>query len=71
MFMRDMSMAVGNFHEEGEGLGIAQLVECQTCEQRHIKDPGHSAKNVGCRLHAYTFDPAQSDWADYALCGNL
>ena len=37
--------------------------------QWHVKDPGHSAKSAGGRLHlkhAYTFGPAKSQWADYA-----
>ena len=46
--------------------------------QWHVKDPGHSAKSAGCRLHpkhAYTLDPMKSEWADHAAvqaqCGNL
>ena len=46
--------------------------------QWHVKDPGHSAKRAGGRLHlkhTYTLDPTKSEWADYAavqaLCGNL
>ena len=46
--------------------------------QWHIKDPGHSAKSAGGRLHlkhAYTLDPTKSEWDDYAAvqtkCGNL
>ena len=37
--------------------------------QWHVKDPGHSAKSVGGRLHLntpYTFDPTKLEWADYA-----
>ena len=37
--------------------------------QWHVKDPGHSAKSAGGRLHlkhACTFDPTKSEWADYA-----
>ena len=36
--------------------------------QWHIKDPGHSAKSVGGRLHlnTYTCDPTKLEWADYA-----
>ena len=46
--------------------------------QWHVKDPGHSAKNAGGRLHlkhAYTLDPSKLEWADHAAvqaeCGNL
>ena len=38
-------------------------------QQWQVKDPGHSAKSAGGRLHlkhAYTFDPTRSEWADYA-----
>ena len=45
--------------------------------QWRAKDPGHSAKDAGGRLHlkhAYTIDPTKLQWADYAaveaLCGN-
>ena len=39
--------------------------------QWHIKDPGHSAKSTGGRLHLIMhehppFDPTKSEWADYA-----
>ena len=36
--------------------------------QLHVKDPGHSAKNAGGRLHLNTHTPLtqQSEWADYA-----
>ena len=38
--------------------------------QWHVKDPGHSAKSAGGRLHlnshAYTFDPMKLEWVDYA-----
>ena len=37
--------------------------------QLHVKDPGHSAKSAGGRLHQNThtpFDPTKSEWADYA-----
>ena len=43
----------------------------------HVKDPGHSAKSAGGRLHLYTHTPLvqKSEWADYAAvqaqCGNL
>ena len=36
--------------------------------QWYVKDPGHSAKSTGGSLHpwhAYTLDPAKSEWADY------
>ena len=45
--------------------------------QWHVKDPGHSAKSAGGRLHlnTYTHDPMKMEWADYAAvqawCGNL
>ena len=44
--------------------------------QWHVKDPDHSAKNVGGRLHlnTHTYDPTKSEWADYAVqasCGNI
>ena len=46
--------------------------------QWHVKDPAHSAKSAGGRLHlkhAYTLDPTKSEWADYAAVqaeyGNL
>ena len=46
--------------------------------QWRVKDPGHSAKSAGGRLHlkdAYTLDPTKSEWAGYAAvkayCGNL
>ena len=45
--------------------------------QWHVKDPGHSAKGAGGRLHlnTYTLDPTKLEWADYAAvqaqCGNL
>ena len=35
-----------------------------------VKDPGHSVKSAGGRLHlnnAYTLDPTKSEWADYAV----
>ena len=37
--------------------------------QWHVKDPGHSAKSAGGRLHLNThctLDPTKSEWADYA-----
>ena len=37
--------------------------------QWHVKDPGHSAKTTGGRLHlkqSYALDPKKSQWADYA-----
>ena len=37
--------------------------------QWHVKDPGHSAKSAGGRLHLNTrtrLTPAKSEWADYA-----
>ena len=36
--------------------------------QWHIKDPGHSAKSSGGRLHlnTHTSDRTKSEWADYA-----
>ena len=46
--------------------------------QRHVKDPSHSVKSAGGKLHldnAYTLHPMKSEWADYAAlraqCGNL
>ena len=46
--------------------------------QWHVKDPGHSAKSAGGRLHLNThtlLTPSKSGWADYAAvqaeCGNL
>ena len=43
-----------------------------------LKDPGHSAKSTGDRLHlkhTYILDPLKLEWADYAAaqaeCGNL
>ena len=45
--------------------------------QWHVKDPGHSAKSAGGRLHlnTHTLDPSKSEWAGYAAaqaeCGNL
>ena len=46
--------------------------------QWHVKDPGHSAKSAGGRLHlkhAYTLDRTKSELADYAViqaeCGSL
>ena len=43
-----------------------------------LKDPDHSAKSAGGRLHLNThtpLDPTKSEWADYAAvqawCGNL
>ena len=38
--------------------------------QWHVKDPGHSAKSAGGRLHltrAYFLDPTKSEWADYGV----
>ena len=42
----------------------------------HIKDPGHSAKSAGDRLHLNVHTPLpHRSWADYAAvqakCGNL
>ena len=37
--------------------------------QWNVKDPGHSAKSAGGRLHlkhAFTLDPTNLEWADYA-----
>ena len=31
----------------------------------HVKDPGHSAKTAGGRLHQ-NMHPKKSEWADYA-----
>ena len=45
--------------------------------QWHIKDPSHSAKSAGGRLHlnTYSLDQTKSEWADYATvqaqCGNI
>ena len=46
--------------------------------QWHVKDPGHSAKSAGGRLHLNMhklLDPTKPEWVDYAavqaLCGNL
>ena len=46
--------------------------------QWHVQDPGHSAKKCRWQVtpkHAYTHDPIDSEWADYAAapaqCGNL
>ena len=36
----------------------------------HVKDPGHSIKSTGGRLHlnnAYTLNPSKPEWADYAV----
>ena len=48
------------------------LNRCSTpvLPQWHLKDPIHSAKRAGGRLHLnthnYTLDPVKSEWADYA-----
>ena len=34
--------------------------------QWHAKEPDHSAKSSGGRLHAYTLEPPKLEWADYA-----
>ena len=36
--------------------------------QWRVKDPGHSAKSAGGRLHlnTHTIDQMKSEWADYA-----
>ena len=36
-------------------------------QQKHVKDPGHPAKNVGGAVvpkHANTLEPTKSQWAD-------
>ena len=42
-----------------------------TLLQWRVKDPSHSAKSAGGRLHlnmhVYTLDPMKSEWADHAV----
>ena len=42
--------------------------------QWQVKDPCHSAKSAGGRLHlnhVYTPDPMKSEWADYITCAGI